>query len=101
MFETIPADPSNPSFVLGNTLSKKHSGWYRAKFQQQYRLFFRYSTADKTIVFGWVNDDETKRAYGKKTDAYEVFKKRLEKGNPPTTWKELNSEAKHIPKEKT
>lgn len=101
MFETIPADPASPSFEMGKTLSKEYTGWYRAKFYQQYRLFFRYSTADETIIYGWVNDKTSKRAYGKKTDAYKEFQKRLGKGKPPTTWEELKRESNPIPKDKS
>ena len=42
-----------------------------------------------TLVFGWVNDDQTKRAYDSKTDAYRVFRKMLDSGNPPDDWEAL------------
>ena len=35
------------------------------------------------IVFAWVNDEQTKRAYGSRTDAYATFRKMLDRGNPP------------------
>ncbi|WP_121970455.1 type II toxin-antitoxin system YhaV family toxin [Leptolyngbya sp. BC1307] len=60
---------------------------------QQYRLFFRYHLESKVIVFGWVNDPETKWAYDSKTDAYRLFKKMIERGNPPNDWDDLLSAA--------
>ncbi len=64
-------------------------GRLQAKFFQQYRLFFRYHAAGKVIVFAWINDDDTKRAYESDDDAYQVFKKMLDKGNPPDDWDAL------------
>lgn len=46
-FEFIPADPSWDLYRQGNTLGSEHKYWLRAKFFQQYRLFFRYSTQEK------------------------------------------------------
>lgn len=88
-FEVIPADPTNTSFRQGSTLGDANAHWFRAKFLQQFRLFFRYSAADKIIVLAWVNDEDTLRAYGSKTDAYVVFKKMLEDDNPPGSWDAL------------
>lgn len=92
----IPSNPSNPELRLGNALGKEHTHWFRDKFFQQYRVFFRYSTRSKIIAYGWVNDDETLRAYGSKTDAYLVFKKMLESGKVPNNWDELVAESKKI-----
>jgi toxin YhaV len=36
-----------------------------------------------------VNDDTTLRAYESANDAYAVFRKMLDRGNPPDTWKEF------------
>ena len=81
--ETIPADPANARFRLGNTLGPKRRHWFRAKFFQQYRLFYRFDSARRVIVFGWVNDDGTLRAYGSRKDAYAVFQGMLDDGDPP------------------
>jgi toxin YhaV len=88
-FEVIPADPTKEEFRQGSTLGKENKHWFRAKFFQQFRLFFRYSEDKKAIVLAWVNDDNSKRAYGSRTDAYAVFKKMLDAGNPPGSWDEL------------
>lgn len=87
--EVIPTDPTSPVFALGNTIGPEHRAWKRAKFLQQFRLFFRYDTKSKIIIYGWVNDESTKRAYGSKSDAYRVFQKRLATGDPPADWNDL------------
>ena len=95
IFEVIPADPTRPEYRQGRTLGLEYTHWYRAKFFQQYRLFFRYHLENKVIIFAWVNDDITKRAYGSKRDAYLTFSKMLNKGCPPDSWSELLLESKN------
>lgn len=92
-FDVIPQDPTLSDYRQGNTLGDDYKHWFRAKFFQQYRLFFRYHQESKIIVFAWVNDENSKRAYDSKTDAYRVFKKMLESGNPPDDWNELLKDA--------
>ena len=79
---------------MGMELGEGHKHWFRAKFFQQYRLFFRYHTQAKVIVFAWVNDEGTKRAYESSDDAYRVFRKMLESGHPPDDWAQLSAEAR-------
>lgn len=88
-FDQIPRNPADPAYRQGDTLGKDHKHWFRAKFFQQYRLFFRFSEADRVIVYAWVNDDQTLRAYGSKCDAYATFAKMLSSGQPPDSWKTL------------
>ncbi|MBC7706296.1 MAG: type II toxin-antitoxin system YhaV family toxin, partial [Rhodoferax sp.] len=40
-FDIIPQDPTRAEYRQGNTLGNQHKHWFRAKFFQQYRLFFR------------------------------------------------------------
>lgn len=89
VFDVIPEDPARPEYRQGNTLGTQHKHWLRAKFFQQYRLFFRYHAASKVIVFVWVNDEGTKRAFESNDDAYRVFRKMLEDGRPPDDWDRL------------
>lgn len=93
IFEVIPQDPARPEYRQGSTLGAEHAHWFRAKFFQQYRLFFRYHASSKVIVFAWVNDEDTKRAYDSADDAYRVFRKMLVSGHPPDDWDELLKEA--------
>ncbi|NBR89424.1 MAG: type II toxin-antitoxin system YhaV family toxin [Rhodobacteraceae bacterium] len=91
--EVIPADPGAPVFRQGDTLGDQRKHWFRAKFFQQYRLFYRFNRDAKVIVLAWVNDDATLRAYGSKTDAYATFRNMLESGNPPDDFDALMREA--------
>ena len=93
MLQDIPSDPSRDIYRLGTTLGKQHKHWLRAKFYQQYRLFFRYQSERKIIIYGWVNGPKTKRSYGSKTDAYLVFNRMLQQGCPPNDWEALLAEA--------
>lgn len=92
-FDDIPQDPTRPEYRQGNTLGEHHKHWFRAKFFQQYRLFFRYHAPSKVIVLAWVNDEDTKRAYGSSDDAYRVFRRMLGNGHPPDDWNQLLAEA--------
>jgi len=92
----VPSNPSNSEFRLGNSLGKQHTHWFRDKFPQQFRLYFRYSTKSEIIAYGWVNDSTTLREYGSPTDAYAVFKKMLDSGRVPSSWDELIAESKRL-----
>jgi toxin YhaV len=93
-FDVIPKDPNSAEYRQGSTLGDEHKHWFRAKFFQQYRLFFRFDSASKIIVFAWINDEKNKRAYGSKSDAYRTFEKMLNSGNPPNSWAVLLKQAK-------
>lgn len=92
--EHITVNPSSPAFRHGKSLgSGKNKDWSRVKFGAgRYRLFFRYSEKEKVIILGWMNDENTLRTYGKKTDAYTVFSKMLKRGHPPADWETLTRE---------
>ncbi len=90
VFRTIPADPTQAIYRQGGTLVEGRRHWFRAKFGgQRFRLFFRYSSEAGIIIFAWVNDENTLRTYGAKTDTYAMFRKMLSGGNPPDDWAAL------------
>ena len=91
-FNDIPHDPASTVYQQGTTLGSRYTHWRRAKFFQQYRLYFRYDQASKIIIYAWVNNEDTKRAYGSRTDAYAVFAGMLGKGHPPDSWVALKVE---------
>jgi toxin YhaV len=93
-FEVIPQDPTRSEYRQGTALGDDYKHWFRAKFFQQYRLFFRYHQESKIILLAWVNDDNSKRAYESNTDAYRVFRRMLESGHPLDDWNDLFQEAK-------
>lgn len=94
-FEDIPSDPTRADYRQGKTLGATYKHWFRVKFLQQFRLFFRYdrSNAARIIILAWVNDERTLRAYGSATDAYRVFRGMLDRGHPPDDWDALLAEA--------
>jgi toxin YhaV len=94
--EIIPGDPNAPEFRQGNTLGKDNRHWFRAKFHERYRLFYRFSTNEKIIIYVWVNDERTLRKAGSKTDPYNVFRGMLEAGNPPGSVEELLKSAREL-----
>lgn len=90
MFQTVPSDPTRSEYRQGGTLGATRKHWFRAKFGNgRFRLFFRYDSRSKVIIFAWVNDETTLRTYGSKSDAYAVFKGMLDNGNPPDDWSAL------------
>jgi toxin YhaV len=92
-FDVIPQDPTRPEYRQGSTLGEENKHWFRVKFFQQYRLFYRFHVPSKVIVLAWVNDEDTKRAYESGHDAYRVFSKMLASGHPPNDWGQLLAEA--------
>lgn len=93
ILDEIPRDPNALIYGLGNTLGTSHRHWRRAKFLQRFRLFFRFDSASKIIIYAWVNDENTLRKAGSKTDPYAVFSRRLDEGDPPDQWDDLLADA--------
>lgn len=91
-FNDIPHDADSVAYQQGTTLGHPYAHWRRAKFFQQYGLYFRYDLASKIIIYAWVNDDGIRRAYGSRTDAYTVFAGMLGTGHPPDSWVALKAE---------
>jgi toxin YhaV len=93
----IPADPTDKRYRLGDTLGDKYKHWFRDKFASgRYRLFFRYDGNSKIIAYVWVNDENSLRTYGAKGDAYAVFKKMLDSGDPPDGWDKLRAQCENL-----
>jgi toxin YhaV len=89
----IPRNPNAPEYALGNTLGPTHRHWRRAKFMGRFRLFFRFDSASRVIIYAWVNDENTLRKAGGRNDPYTVFGALLRKANPPDGWDGLMKEA--------
>jgi toxin YhaV len=93
MLETVPSDPARDEYRQGNTMGPDFRHWRRAKIGRRFRLFFRYDSRTKVIVYAWVNDEKTLRTAGNKNDPYTVFQKMLSRGNPPSDWNKLQRES--------
>ena len=96
--EEIPDNPGDKKFRQGKTLGEEYKHWFRAKFFSRFRLFFRYDSKSKTIVYAWVNDESTLRKAGDKNDPYAVFRGMLENDNPPDNWGDLAAACNPLPK---
>jgi toxin YhaV len=93
-FAEVPEGPAHKDFRQGKTLGAKRTHWFRVKFGGgRFRLFFRFSTTEKIIIYAWVNDENSLRTYGSQTDAYQEFGRRLDNGRPPDGWKDLKAGA--------
>ena len=89
MLEAVPGDPNRDEYRQGNTMGPAFRHWRRAKVGQRFRLFFRFDSRVKIIVFAWVNDEKNLRSAGSAKDPYAVFQKMLERGNPADDWSKL------------
>ena len=94
IMDGVPGDPAGDEFRQGNTLGTAYRHWRRAKIGRRFRLFFRYDSKSRIIVFAWVNDEHTLRSAGSKSDPYAVFEKMLGRGNPPDDWDALITAAR-------
>lgn len=94
ILETVPGDPNREEYRQGNTLGHAFRHWRRAKIGRRFRLFFRFDSQSKVIIYAWVNDDNTLRSAGGKSDPYAVFQKMLKRGHPPDDWAGLLAASK-------
>ncbi len=72
ILETVPLDPNRADFWLVGDLArfrrvKKHG------LPDRFRLFYAFSSEAKTIIYLYLNDRDTLRKKGAKTDPYEIF----------------------------
>ncbi len=75
-----------------HTIGRQNGNWRRIKkgLPQRYRLFFMFATnPPKVIIYAWLNDEDSLRKEGGRTDVYEVFTRMLERGEVPSTIEEL------------
>lgn len=59
MLETIPSDPNREEYRQGNAMGPAFRHWRRAKIGRRFRLFFRFDSTIRIIIFGWVNDENS------------------------------------------
>ncbi len=94
ILEVVPSDPNRDEYRQGNTMGPAFRHWRRAKIGRRFRLFFRFDSKTRIIIFTWVNDENTLRSSGAKTDPYIVFQKMLKSGHPPDDWDALLAASK-------
>lgn len=93
--EGVPQNPGHAMYDQGTTLGRQYRAWKRIKdgLPDRYRLFFRYSSATKSIVYAWLNDKKTLRNDGSKNDVYMVFRGMLRRGEVAKEYEVLLSKA--------
>jgi toxin YhaV len=89
ILETVPREPNRDDYRQGNTMGPGFRHWRRAKIGRRFRLFFRFDSKTKIIVFAWVNDENTLRSSGSNSDPYALFQKMLQRDHPPDDWDAL------------
>lgn len=94
LLETIPGAPNREEYRQGNTMGESFRHWRRAKIGRRFRLFFRFDSKTKIIIYAWINDENTLRAAGSKSAPYIVFQKMLQRGHPPDDWATLLAASK-------
>lgn len=58
ILDKVPSDPSRDEYRLGTTMGDAFKHWRRAKIGRRFRLFFRFDSKARIVVFAWVNDNE-------------------------------------------
>ena len=53
-----------------------------------------FDSKSRIIIYAWVNDENTLRSAGSRSDPYAVFQGMLERGNPPDDWATLQAASK-------
>ena len=51
MLETVPSDPNRDEYRQGNTMGPAFRHWRRAKLGRRFRLFFRFDSKTRIIIF--------------------------------------------------
>ncbi len=97
MFEVVPGDPARLEYRQGSTLGAEYRHWFRVKFGGRFRLFFRYDSRSRIIVYSWVNDESTLRKAGSKSDPYAMIRRMLDSGDPPDGWRALLDACEDLP----
>ena len=53
ILEIVPLDPGLDEYRQGNTIGRDYRHWRRAKIWRRFRLFFRYDSRTRVIVYAW------------------------------------------------
>ena len=91
MLETVSSGPDREEYRQGNTMGAPFRHWRRAKIGRRFRVFFRFDSRSRLIIFAWVNDESTLRSSGSRTDPCVVFQKMLKRGHPADDWATLRA----------
>ncbi len=68
VLKEIANNPASEAYRQGRTLGGANRNWQRAKFHQRFRLFFRFSSKHRMIIYAWLNDERSaSRDHGRRS----------------------------------
>ncbi len=59
MLETVPSDPNRDEYRQGNNMGPAFRHWRRAKLGRRFRLFFRFDSKTRIIIFMAIKEAQT------------------------------------------
>lgn len=68
LLHAVPGDPSREEYRQGSTLGTAHRHWRRAKLGQRFRVFFRFDSRSRVVVYACVNDEAKLLTSGSPSD---------------------------------
>jgi toxin YhaV len=101
--DTCLGCPDAKEYVMGDMLAgQRHGGaflgkgyghWRRIKndMPPRYRLFFVFSSKERTVIYSWLNDSRSLRRDGHKNDVYAVFARLVASGKIPNLYRDLKA----------
>ena len=58
LLETVPSGPDREEYRQGDTMGAELRHWRRARIGRRFRLFFRFDSRSRIIIFARVNADD-------------------------------------------
>lgn len=110
----VPNNPLDREFQLGDELraaglkidprfrdSMGHWRRVKKRLPQRRRLFFWARSDKNRVVYVWLNDEDSLREEGSRSDVYRVFCELLRAGKVPNDFEELCAAARDLDEKKT
>ena len=73
ILDVVPSDPNREEYRQGNCMGTDFRHWRRAKIGKRFRLFFRFDSRSRIIIFAWVNDENTLLAASEQLEMHNQF----------------------------
>ena len=58
LLETVPSGPDREEYRQGDTMGAELRHWRRARIGRRFRLFFRFDSRSRIVIFAWVKADD-------------------------------------------
>ncbi len=83
ILEVVPRNPSRDAYVPDSMQGQIGGHWRRVEIGRSFRLFFRYDSKARVIVFARVHEEQALRSAVSKSVHAATFAKKIGHGNPP------------------